>query len=203
MRRTPAAALAAASLLPLLLVGCSVGSEEATGSSSEGPEAEASTESAAPADPADPACLIGDWLITQEEMQKFYDAVSGSTEGLALTVEGDTGLSFTADTFTYTPDFTLRLEIAGVAGEGLTTGSLGGGWSAADGIVTTTVGSNDINVQVTIAGAEVDASDSVGSIIASDPINQAPFDCSDPAAPVLNFDTGTEARVPLTLSPRG
>ncbi len=200
MRRSTTAVLAAASLLPLLLVGCTTSSE---GDLAVDPDAPASAEPEAPADPTDPACLIGDWLITEAEMQSFYDAVSGSTEGLQLTIDGDTGLSFTADSFTYTPDFTLRLDIAGVAGEGVTTGSLSGGWSAADGVVTTTVGSNDIDVQVSIAGTEVDASDSVGSIIASDPINQAPFDCSVPAAPVLQFDTGTDARVPLTLSPRG
>lgn len=199
-RTTTAAAIAAASLLSLALVGCTTSSE---GDLAVDPSAPTSAEPEAPADPTDPGCLVGDWVIAQSEMQKFYDAVSGSTEGLSLTIEGDTGLSFTTDTFTYTPDFTLVLEIAGVAGEGVTTGSLSGGWTAADGIVTTTVGANDIDVQVSIAGTEVDASDSVGGIIASDPINQAPFDCSDPAAPVLQFDTGTESRVPLALSPRG
>lgn len=197
MRRSTTAAIAAASLLPLLLVGCSAGSE----TPAEPPEALAPTEGEASA-PTDPACLIGDWRITQDQMQVFYDAVSASTEGLSLTIVGDTGLSFTEADYLYTPGFTLQLEVAGVSGEGVTTGSIGGTWTAADGIITTTVGDNSLSTIVTINGVTQDASSTIGAIIASDPINEAPFDCTDPSAPVLQFDTGS-GRVPVALSAAG
>jgi hypothetical protein len=198
MRRAPLALSATAAAL-LLLAGCSAPAETEV----DPPVAGESTEPEAPTDPTDPACLVGDWRITQDQMQSFYDAVSGSTEGLELTIEGDTGLSFTADSYVYTPSFTLLLDIADVQGQGVTTGSIGGSYSASEGVITTTVVDNDLETIVTIAGVTQDASSELGAIIASDPINAAPFDCSDPDAPVLQFDTGTGARTPVALTPAG
>lgn len=201
MRR---ASLALTAVALLVLAGCSTG--DSTDADTD-PEVEASgdaTESEAPpADPFDPACLIGDWRISQAEMQSFYDAVSGTAEGLTLTIEGDTGLSFTADQYRYTPTFTLVLDLAGVVGEGVTTGSLGGTYTAADGVITTTLGDNDLETIVTINGATQDASGVLGGIIASDPINQAPFDCTDPESPVLQFETGSGGRTPVALTRAG
>jgi hypothetical protein len=198
MRRAPLALTATAALL--LLAGCSTPAD--ADPEVDDDAAGESTEPEAPTDPTDPACLIGDWRITQDQMQSFYDAVSGSTEGLVLTIEGDTGLSFTADSYVYTPSFTLLLDIAGVQGQGVTTGSIGGSYTATEGVITTTVGDNDLETIVTIAGVTQDASSELGAIIASDPINEAPFDCSDPDAPVLQFDTGS-GRTPVALTPAG
>ncbi|OYX53347.1 MAG: hypothetical protein B7Y93_07785 [Micrococcales bacterium 32-70-13] len=202
MRRAPLALTASTAAL-LLLVGCTTSSE---GDLAVDPGAAASEEAEAPEaalDPTDPACLIGDWRITQEALQGFYDGVSGSTEGLAFTVEGDTGLSFTADSYVYTPAFTLLLDIASVQGQAVTTGSIGGGWVGAEGVITTTVRDNSLSTIVTIAGVTQDASSQLGAIIASDPISNAPFDCSDPDAPVLQFDIGGGARTPVELTPVG
>ena len=199
MRRAPLALTASTAAL-LLLAGCSAPAD--AGPEVDPDAAGESAEPDAPTDPTDPACLIGDWRITQDQMQSFYDAVSGSTEGLALTIEGDTGLSFTTDSYIYTPSFTLLLDIAGVQGQGVTTGSIGGSYSATEGVITTTVGDNSLETIVTIAGVTQDASSELGAIIASDPINQAPFDCSDPDAPVLQFDTGS-GRTPVALTPAG
>jgi hypothetical protein len=199
MRRTPFAVTAAAAAL-LALTACGGPGDDPEPETD--PSADASTEPSAAADPTDPACLIGDWRITQDQIQVFYDAVSASTEGLSLTIVGDTGLSFTEADYLYTPGFTLQLEVAGVSGEGVTTGSIGGTWTAADGIITTTVGDNSLSTIVTINGVTQDASSTIGAIIASDPINEAPFDCTDPSAPVLQFDTGS-GRVPVALSAAG
>lgn len=205
MRRAPLALASTTTLALLVLAGCSTVGEavspvdpDDTASSGEPVETEPTA-----VDPFDPACLVGDWLITESEMQSFYDAVSGTTEGLSLTIEGDTGLSFTADQYRYTPTFTLVLDLAGVRGEGVTTGSLGGTYIAEDGVVTTTLGDNDLETIVTINGATQDASSVLGGIIASDPINQAPFDCTDPDSPVLQFETGSGGRTPVALTPAG
>lgn len=199
MRRAPIVVTAATAAL-LALTACSVGEPtEAETDGATDPEASASSD---PVDPTDPGCLVGDWRITQDQMQVFYDAVSAASEGLALTIIGDTGLSFTDTEYLYTPGFTLQLEVAGLVGEGVTTGSIGGTWTADAGVITTAVGDNSLSTIVTINGVTQDASDLLGGIIASDPINQAPFDCSDPAAPVLQFDTGS-GRVPVALTPAG
>ncbi len=196
MRRAPFAVTAAAATL-LALTGC-VGPGDEPEPETD-PSADASVEPTADADPSDPGCLIGDWRITQEQMQVFYDAVSSASEGLSLTIVGDTGLRFTETDYLYTPGFTLQLEVSGVSGEGVTTGSIGGTWTADAGVITTTVGDNNLSTIVTINGVTQDASAVLGGIIASDPINEAPFDCSDPAAPVLQFDTGS-GRVPVALT---
>jgi hypothetical protein len=200
MRR---AAFALTAVTVLAMAGCAPGDDSTVEADPSATASDAATDSEAPvADPLDPACLVGDWLITQAEMQSFYDAVSGSTEGLVLTIDGDTGLSFTPDEYLYTPTFTLLLEIAGVMGEGVTTGSLGGTYTAEAGVITTTLGANDLQTIVSINGVTQDASGVLGSIIASDPINQAPFDCTNPASPVLQFDTGA-GRTPVALTPAG
>lgn len=203
MRRAPHLTVTLTAALLLTLVGCSTGEPtEADTDGTTAPDAGASSEPSEAVDPTDPACLVGDWRITQEQMQVFYDAVSSSSEGLALTIDGDTALSFTATDYRYTPEFTLRLEVVGVVGEGDTTGTLGGTWTGADGVITTSIVDNDLSTIVTVNGVTQDASDILGSIIASDPINNAPFDCTNPAAPVLQFDTGS-GRVPVALTPAG
>jgi len=193
---------ASAAVVLLALAGCVGGDPEDDGTDPGATDPAASGEPSEAADPTDPACLIGDWRITQEQMQVFYDAVSSGTEGLALTIDGDTGLSFTESDYVYTPEFVLRLDTAGLVGEGVTTGSIGGTWTAEDGIITTAVGDNSLSTIVTINGVTQDASDTLGAIIASDPINDAPFDCTDPNAPVLQFDTGS-GRVQVALTPAG
>lgn len=202
MRPTPTvASLAAASLLALLLAGCSTGAESPEGGPSAEASADGDTPAPAPADPTDPACLIGDWVITEAQMQSFYDVLSDPVNDVFVTVEGETGLSFTADTFEYTPNFVLNLEISGVEGEGVTSGSLSGSWSASGGVLTTEVGENSLTSEVTVLGVTQDGTELLGSFITSDPINSAPFDCSDPAAPVIEFET-TTGRTPIVLSAR-
>lgn len=200
MRRAAVAITAAA---VLALAGCGAPSEGADTDPAEGPAAEEPTSpEEAPVDPTDPACLVGDWQIAQDQMQSFYDALSSEVEGVDITIEGGTGLSFTADEYRYTPSFTLLLEIeGGTSGEGVTSGSLGGTYTAEDGVITTTLADNDLAVAITVAGQTLDGTDLLGSFIESDPINQAPFDCST-GSPVLQFETST-GRTPVVLTPAG
>ena len=196
MRR---ASLALTALALLVLAGCTTGG---TTDAEVDPDAPTSGEEveteAPPADPLDPACLVGDWILTQEQMQSFYDAVASETEGITFTAEGQAGLSFTETDYRWTPEFTLSLEVAGLEGQGVTTGTLGGTYTASEGVITTTVGDNNLAATLTINGATQDGSDILGSFISSDPINDTPYDCSDPEAPVLQFETAT-GRTPIVL----
>ncbi len=69
-------------------------------------------------------------------------------------------------------------------------------------MITTTVGDNSLAATLTINGAVQDGSDILGSFISSDPINDTPYDCSDPDAPVLQFETAT-GRTPIVLARAG
>jgi hypothetical protein len=200
MRR---ATMAGALIGLLALAGCTATEDGAEPAPDEEPSVDGTDDSGDEAlDPTDPACLIGDWVLAEDQMQSFYDAISTEVESVSFTVEGDTGLSFTATDYRYTPDFTLVLEIDNVGnGEGVTTGSLGGTYTATGGVITTTLADNDVAVTVTVLGQTIDGSDLFGSFIESDPINAAPFDCSS-GAPVLQFETPT-GRTPVALTPAG
>jgi hypothetical protein len=200
MRR---ASLSLTAVALLVLAGCSTGDSTDAEVDPDAPISGEGVETdAPPTDPLDPACLIGDWVLTQEQMQSFYDAVASETEGITFTAEGQAGLSFTATDYRWTPAFTLRLEVAGLEGQGVTTGTLGGTYTASDGVITTTVGDNNLSATLTINGATQDGSELLGSFITSDPINDTPYDCTDPDAPVLQFETAT-GRTPIVLSPAG
>ena len=200
MRRAPAVTnvIATTAAVLLVLAGCTASGTTDAEVEPTDAAAEGSTESTTPSDPLDPACLIGDWVLTQEQMQSFYDAVASETEGITLTAEGSAGLSFTDTDYRWTPEFTLILDFAGVEGRGVTTGTLGGTYTAAAGVITTTVGDNNLSATLTINGAEQDGSELLGAFISSDPINDTPYDCTDPDAPELQFETAT-GRTPIVL----
>ena len=153
-----------------------------------------------PTDPTDPACLVGDWQIAEDQMHSFYDALAADLDGVSFAIDGSVGLSFTADEYRYTSDFVLDLTIDGAGeGEGVATGGLGGTYTAEDGVITTTPVDNDLSVIVTVMGQTIDGSDLAGGLLLSDPINDAPFDCSS-GTPVLQFETGS-GRTPVALTP--
>lgn len=198
MRITPWA-LGAAALL--VLTGCSGGDETDTAGVETSPSASEEA-SEVPSDPTDPACLVGDWVLTEAAMQGFYDAIASEVEGITFVATGQAGLSFTPTDYRWTPEFTLNLEVSGVEGQGVTTGTLGGTWTADEGVITTVLGDNSLTTTVTVNGVTQDGSELLGGILASDPINNTPFDCSDPNAPVLQFETSS-GRTPVTLTRAG
>lgn len=153
--------------------------------------------------PAPGACLVGDWVITEEQMNVFYDQIEATSGGeLSIQISGSTGLTFTTDgRFEYTPDFTLELEVIGAGGSGVTGGLIGGTYQARDGIVVTSIDRNEIEVTVDVMGQVFDGSDIAGGFLTSFPVADAPFDCSGPS-PVIDFATGEGTpRVPVELTP--
>lgn len=148
-----------------------------------------------------PECLIGDWYIAEDQMQSFYSAVSGSNDGLDISVEGGTGLSFTDTGYTYTPDFAILLQVAGTEGKGSITGGVVGDYSATEAEITTSHDVSDVSVSVTVSGVTMDGTDLFGDFMASAPINSAPYECG-PEGPIILFDTGDDnPRVPIQLTP--
>lgn len=191
-----ALALPVLSLAALALAGCSAASESTPGGAATTAPTTAPEEEAAA---SGPECLIGDWYITQEQMQSFYDAVSAANE-LAITIDGGSGLAFTESTYTYTPEFTLRLTVAGLEGTGTITGGISGDYTADESTITTAHEVSDVTLTVDVAGQVIDGTDQFGAILASAPINSAPYECGA-EGPVIQFDTGS-GRVPIQLTER-
>ena len=201
MRRA-AVAMTIAGVLALAGCGAPSGDAEPDPAEDAAVDEPAAPEEDEALDPTDPACLIGDWQIAEDQMQSFYDAIATDIDGIAFTVDGSVDLSFTADEYRYTSDFVLDLTVEGAGGgEGVATGGLGGTYTAADGVITTTLVDNDLSVIVTVMGQTIDGSELAGGLLLSDPINEAPYDCSS-GTPVLQFETGS-GRTPVALTPAG
>lgn len=152
--------------------------------------------------PAPGECLVGNWVITQDEMNAFYDTLEATVDApLDITVSGQTALDMTADTYVYTANFGLTVEVAGQGGDGQSTGTVSGTYSAADGVIVTTLGSSDLNVIISVMGQTIDGSSMANGLLNSVPINDSPYDCSGPT-PVIMFETADPGvRHPVTLTP--
>ncbi len=152
----------------------------------------------APPEGADsPECLVGDWVISEEQMQRFYDSMETPAD---FHITGDTGLSFAADTYEYTPDFQLKMNLGGQEASGTLTGSITGTYTAQDGVITTSNDANDIDMAITVAGVTMDGTDTGEGFIESSPVNSAPYECTS-AGPVITFEN-TGDGVDIQLQPR-
>ncbi|WP_133867747.1 hypothetical protein [Ilumatobacter fluminis] len=147
-------------------------------------------------------CLVGNWVITQDEMNAFYDTLEATVGApLDITVSGQTLLDLTADTYLYTADFDLVVSAVGTSGEGQSSGTVSGTYTADDGVIVTTLGSSNLSVIVTVGGQTLDESAFANGLLGSVPINDAPYDCSGPT-PVIMFETADPGvRHPVTLTP--
>jgi len=151
----------------------------------------------------DGSCLVGQWVVTEEEMNKFYDALEATVDSpLTIDVEGSAPLTFSADgTYRWDPGFTLVVEVAGTVGTGEASGDITGNWSASEGVVTTASDVNALKVSITVGGVTIDGDDLANGFLNSSPINGVTYSCDGPA-PVLDFKTADpDVTVPITLTP--
>lgn len=170
---------------------------EDAGDESAPPEGESAGDSEpdAAAAPEGPECLIGDWRISEEEMQSFYDSMDTPAE---FAISGDTGLRFAEDTYEYTPNFTLEMNVAGQDASGTMTGSITGSYTTDAGVVTTSNEDNDISLQLSVGGVEVDGTETGEGYLDASPVNSAPYECTS-GGPVITFqNTGDGVDIQLT-----
>lgn len=152
---------------------------------------------------ADGGCLVGDWVITNAEMNGYYDALETTLPGGGVAIDitrGEVRLSFTDTDYVYTGDFDLTLDAAGQTGTGVTTGTVNGTWEVVDGRIQTTLGESNLDVSVTVAGITLNGSDVANGLLDSVPIVNSPFDCAEPTIGFL-VDEPTDARHDITLTP--
>lgn len=168
------------------------GSSVAGGSESDGTDAAAGSAGAAgstdPSDASDPACLIGAWVVNEADLQRFYDSMDTPAE---FTVEGNTGLSFTADSYEYTPGFTLTIDMGGMDATGTMTGSIAGSYTTDAGVITTSNDENNIDLTVTVSGRTIDASALGEGFLGASPVNSANFACTADG-PIITWQGGTD-----------
>ncbi|MGV8885030.1 MAG: hypothetical protein ACOH1T_05515 [Microbacteriaceae bacterium] len=192
-------ALAAAAAV-VTLAGCATPSAPVSA-----PTADASTTPVEPEPtaetPTGSACLVGDWYIAQGQLQAFYDGLGAANGKLDFTIKGGTGLSFTASTFRYTPDFTLLVAISGIDASGKITGSIDGNYTADSDTITTSQETNSTKLDVVVGGVAQDGSGLFDSILAKAPISKAPYECTE-TGPLIQFSTGTGS-VPVQLTAAG
>jgi hypothetical protein len=177
------------------------GTEAAT--TTEGPAGTDPPATEPPPAPAADDCLVGAWVVTQDEMNGFYDTVEANVEGLTLEIVGETLLTFTETDYLWEPDFDLTVAIAGIEGSGVAGGSITGTYTSDGGIITTTLTSSDMMMQIDIGGTVTDASEMGNGFMATVPINDAPYSCEG-GVPVIDFETGDGTpRHPVTLTAAG
>ena len=154
-------------------------------------ETEAPVETTAPATSSTADCLVGDWVITEDEMNAYYDTLEAtlSASGPAPTfdITGEVLLTFTPSEYTYTADFDLALGVAGQEGTGTSTGTVSGSWTPVDGVIIAETTDSDLSVSISVGGITFDGDELANGLLDSSPINAAPFDC---AGPTLEFQTG-------------
>lgn len=168
-------------------------------SSAPAPEPEPSGSPSPIAEPAGADCLVGEWQISEEVMQSYYDSLDAPVD---FTISGGTGLAFTEDKYSYTPDFTLTMDIAGQRASGAATGTVTGEYTATDQVITTTNDKNELEMSIEVGGQTIDGGDLAEDFIASVPIASAPFECT-PEGPVIMFGAGSAGRTPVQLTPAG
>ena len=148
-------------------------------------------------------CLVGDWVVTEEQMDAFYSGLMSTLEApLTIDTVGSAPLSFAADgTYEWAPGFTLTVEVAGASGTGEVAGTITGNWTATEGVVTTSSDLNALVVSIRVNGVAFEGADLANGLLNSTPINGVTYSCDGPA-PVLDFQTSDPSvTVPVTLTP--
>lgn len=150
--------------------------------------------------PDDGECLVGTWVVTEEQMNVFYDALEAEMDAPAeLGVAGQAVLDLGPDTYEWRPEFVLELTVAGTTGTGDASGSITGEYVTADGVITTMSEVNQLELIVEVGGQTIDGSDLGNEMLNSAPINDAPYECADGSVTIW-FSTA-DGSVPIALAP--
>lgn len=170
-----------------------------TASTGRAPEATAAED----AEDASGDCLVGAWVVTDEQMNAFYDGLMTTVDApIGIVATGSAALTFDDDgTYTWAPDFDLAVDVAGTAGTGVATGSITGSWTVADGVVTASSARNELELSITIGGTTITGSDLANGMLNSSPVSDVTYSCASDA-PVLDFATADpDVTVPVILTP--
>ena len=146
-------------------------------------------------------CLVGDWAISAEQMNRFYaEVLAGVDSPFRMVASGSISLSFGADgTFIWAPALTLAMDVEEIAMTGASSGEVTGRWTTTGDTLTFVDTANNITTTFSVEGVAVD-SGAFGTQLTTSPPADVPYSCAG-ATPVIDFPAGTGADVPMTLAP--
>lgn len=146
--------------------------------------------------PKSSECLVGKWVVSESELQSFYDTVNVSQA--TFSISGDMGLAFTEDTYQFLPDFALTLEISGIDAVGEIVGDVSGSYTADEESLTTSYEDSDnVDFVITVMGQEFDGKEMSDTFLAMFAINESPYTCENDALTLGYQNVDGEAVVPV------
>lgn len=146
-------------------------------------------------------CLVGDWVISDTELDAYFDVVAVNAAFESIDNDGVVRVSFTDTGFVWTNDYELSMTVADVDYASVSTGSFAGSYTEANGVLAGTVERDDRGGAVTQDGKPVgDVGDLFVGINPARPMDSMPFSCD---GPVLMMEAGPSAgaRHAVHLSP--
>lgn len=146
---------------------------------------------------SDPECIEGDWVVSSEELAKYYSAV-GQATGVPMSGTGSARIRFIDFQFVYDAQFELEMDVDGQVAMAKADGTVTGSYVIDGGIMSTETGANNLDIMVKVGGFEIDAGEFGNELLSSFPINDAPFSCD---GPTIYFQTGGPDLHPVTLKP--
>ncbi len=152
-------------------------------------------------DEIDPiTCVLGDWTISEFQMQLFYDAFARDVSEITYNVRGSTEVTFGDTDYEYRPFYVLEFDVGGVPVSVGLNGSISGDYVVADSVISTNNDDNMVIAEANVDGAIIDGSDLAADLLAASPFNSAPYECRPGPQLFIYMDTGS-SRVPILLEP--
>lgn len=152
----------------------------------------------------DAGCLIGDWTISDTELDKWFDMVGRVTLEHPPHGTGTVALSLDGETFTFRPDATIEYDNAeGGPATGVFRGEQSGPYEIVDGTIQTPDATNALDWTWEHRGEVLPFEYMFGEFTSPSLLHDATWDCSGDDAPVVTlFATALAPRVPITLEPQ-
>lgn len=197
-----ASTLAAAAAVILAVAACGTGSPPSAGgapatTAASQPEPEQTGSS------GDADCLIGDWTISDAELDRWWDMLGRVITEHPPHGTGTVALSFDETSFTFRPDATIEYDNAeGGAAVGVFRGEQSGPYEIVDGTVQTPDATNALDWTWEHRGEVLPYESMFGEFTSPSLLHDATWDCSGGSPVITLFATALAPRVPVTLEPR-
>ena len=190
----------------------SVDTAAAETSTNETTAAETSTNESPSNESAAADCLVGDWVVSGQELAAYYDVVAAETGYTSIVPSGRFDLGFTGSVFAFSTDvdLDLRLDVEGDSSEytfGLTSTSTGG--YVVDGNLIVDPDGDPSGSGITVSRSDVtrdgapvdDVGDLLVGIVPVRPFEPgAAYSCDGPTIAVPAGTTGRSVELELSAS---
>ncbi|MDW3212591.1 MAG: hypothetical protein R8G01_01225 [Ilumatobacteraceae bacterium] len=136
-------------------------------------------------------CLIGSWVISDAELDAYFDVVAVNAAFESIDNDGVIRLTFTETGFEWTNQYSLAMRVDGTGYESTSSGSFAGSYTEAGGVIAGSVERDDRGGSLTHDGQPVgDVGDLFVGINLARPMDSLAFSCD---GPVLVLDAGPSA----------